>query len=589
MELCARCLFSPILIAGALLGGAAPVNAQTDSVLPLAVQDNRCTFVLDTAQPDRQFYVVIGSLACQGGPFRVRVHTEPTKDPVFLPLDHTTVDPAWLQDVRERNARLARARQQRPALRKDSASAAPPPQKVFHVLARAGGLEDPANYTAVVAELRALGRHCQAYVDRSYPDPAGLQPTLDNAVHTFDDVIYPKMTREVGTALDVDRDGRFTLLFTPCLGKLQSGKTKVDGFVRGSDFYRDLDAPFSNRCDLMYLSTDLRPGPYLRTIIAHEYAHAVSFCEHVLTRYLPGDPPGEEESWLDEGLAHLAEELGHDWSNLDYRISAFLNRPERYPLVVADYYRKGVWREPGMRGAAYLFLRWCRETHAPGLAARLIQSNISGITNLETATEEPFANLFRRWTLAMLQGPGWTISGADQASPFGRLLCGPCIRDVALAGQKQEIQIAGTAGTYLRLGEPSTPRTRVTITGEPGTTLQVSLLPLPRPRPRLVVHVEQQTGSNAVRLVVTALGGALALQDVAWERLDSASPADEDTSYRPSAAPLETIHNWFGSPGLAAGETRASTIISLPPGSGPLIWKVVARDNEGQLVRGWGR
>src|SRR5208337_4955642 len=124
-------------------------------------------------------------------------------------------------------------------------------------------------------------------------------------------------TQWFGCPLDVDRDGRFTLLFTAWLRKLQDGKVAVGGFVRGSDFYRDLEAPFSNRCDMMYLSTDLKPGPYLRTLIAHEYTHAVIFCEHVLGDHVAGLAARDEESWLNEGLAHLAEEMhGYSWDNL---------------------------------------------------------------------------------------------------------------------------------------------------------------------------------------------------------------------------------------------------------------------------------
>jgi hypothetical protein len=591
MEACARCSLS-VLVTAALFGGPVPAAAQADSALALAVRNDHCTFVLDTEQSGQQFYLVIGSLAREVGPFRILIQTRPTSDPLFLPVEEETVDRSWRFKVQERNARLERARQQQPALEEEAPLAAPrpPPQKIFHVLARTGRLDDAANYTAVVAELRALGRHCQAYVDRSHPDPAAVQPTLEDAIRTFDDEVYPKTAREFGRALDVDRDGRFTLLFTPCLGKLQAGKMKLDGLVRGSDFYRDLDPPFSNRCDLMYLSTALRPGPYLRTIVAHEYTHAVSFCEHVLTRYLPGVPPREEESWLDEGLAHLAEEFhGHGWSNLDYRISAFLNRPERYPLVVADYYGKGVWREPGMRGAAYLFLRWCRETHAPGLAARLIQSNLAGIDNLEAATEEPFAALFRRWTLALAQGPGWSLPSPARAAapPFGRLLCGPRLREVALAGQEQDFSLAGTAAAYLRLSDPSAPRTRVTIVADAGTALQVSLIPLPRPSPRLLLKVEKQADKTSVRLVLTAQGGPVELQDAAWEELDGIGPGNEGTSYRAGAAPLDTIHAWFGNPRLADGETRASTAIELPRNAGRLIWKVKARDMGGHSNDGF--
>jgi hypothetical protein len=34
----------------------------------------------------------------------------------------------------------------------------------------------------------------------------------------------------------VDRDGRFTILLTPRLTKLSTGKAALHGFVRGSDF-----------------------------------------------------------------------------------------------------------------------------------------------------------------------------------------------------------------------------------------------------------------------------------------------------------------------------------------------------------------
>jgi len=583
-----RSLPPRLLIALVLLGLLSPAPARTAPALPVAVRDDRCTFVLATAQADEQYYLVIGSLARQGGPFRVRIQTEASAGPEAIPLEPAATDLSWARRVQELNARLARARQQQSAPAVEQAPAAPPSQKVFHVLTGAGGLQDPANYTAVVADLRAVGRSCQVYVDRAHPDAVSLQSVVEDAVRAFDDEIYPKMANLLGRALDVDRDGRFTLLFSPWLGKLQHGKVAVDGFVRGSDFYRDLAAPFSNRCDMMYLSTSLRPGPHLRTILAHEYTHAVIFCEHVMATYLPEVSPRAEESWLDEGLSHLAEDAGgYSWSNLDYRISAFLNSPERYPLVVADYYGSGRWRDPGTRGAAYLFLRWCRDTYGAGLPTRLTQSNLAGVTNLETATEEHFAELFRRWSVALLEKEAWA-TGSDEARaaapPFGRLLCGPRVAEMSLAGAEQEIQLAGTAAAYVLLCAPNSSHARVAVTAERGTELQVSLVRLPLPAPRLRLRVESLPGATAVRLVLTAQGGALELQDAAWERLNPQGKANNDTSYRPSAARLQTIRSWFGDSALRAGETRSSTIIPLPASTGPWVWKVVGKDAAGHAV-----
>src|SRR5207302_214938 len=98
---------------------------------------------------------------------------------------------------------------------------------------------NPASYVTVIGERCAVGRHCQVYVDKDHADRAGLQPTVDDAVRAFDEEICPRACRSLGRAIDVDRDGRFTILFTSWLGKLSNGKVSLGGFVRGSDFYRD--------------------------------------------------------------------------------------------------------------------------------------------------------------------------------------------------------------------------------------------------------------------------------------------------------------------------------------------------------------
>jgi hypothetical protein len=546
--------------------------------LPVAVRDDGCALVLASGKDTPQYALVVGSLARQAGPFRVRIRTELTPEPECIPTE--SLNPSWAGHAED--TRACRSRlwiEDAPP-----ASSTPPARKVFHVLTRAGGLDKAANYTAVSADLLAVGRFCQAYVDRAHPDPANLLPLVKDAVRAFDEEIYPRAAASVGTALDVDRDGRFTLLFTPSLSKLQNGGAPVEGFVRGGDFYRDGATPYSNRCDMMYLSTELRPGLHLRTILAHEYTHAVVFCAHVLVPQAAGAAPRAEESWLDEGLAHLAEEMhGYSWSNLDYRISAFLSCPERNPLVMADYYVSGRWRDPGTRGAAFLFLHWCRVVHGPDLQARLTQSRLTGIGNVEAATQAPFAVTFRRWSVALLEGNGWRDLRAGAAAPLGRLLCGPRFTDVALAGAEQEVQLAATAVSYFRLHGSAAGHTRVTVTADSGADLQVTLVPMPRTR--LVLRVERNPERQA-RLVLTAYGGTVELQDAAWERLNPVGNA-EDTSYRCTAIPSQTAPAWFGRHTLKDGETITSMPIPLPATSEPLVWKVLGKDSAGHTVAGW--
>jgi hypothetical protein len=354
--------------------------------------------------------------------------------------------------------------------------------------------------------------------------------------------------------------------------------------------------------------------------------------------YQPQAPRQDEEGWLNEGLAHVVEDLhGYSWSNLDYRISAFLSAPERYQLVVPDYFHAGLFRSHGHRGAAYLFLRWCCDLYGDNLLKQLVQTNLAGTANLEAATHQRFADLFRQWTTALALGgtnfkseirnipnrsdsedreasltnaSGWHISdfgrevpgelhGIDIRQPLaGRLLCGPRFEEVVLDGGKQEIRLLGTSATFLLLHSPTKPGSRLIITTEPDSNLQVTLVRLPEQTGRLGLRVESQdalparSGSQTVRLAVTAHDQDLVLEHAAWERLVPTANRPEDTSYRPTdvSGNRTMLQTWFGDLHLKAGETRTSGIISLPRGGGPdesWVFKISATDTAGHHLSVW--
>jgi hypothetical protein len=578
--------------------------------------------VLPTGSPDDKYYLIVGSLALQPGPYPISIHTETASGPASIPVVNPTPDADWISRIHARHASLERARRARQAAPEYPPAQEPLGQRKFYLFVKDRGFQNPENYITVTAELRGVGRYCQVYVDRDdltppHPVPppqggraaVGLQPTVDDIVATFDKEVYPWARQLLGQAVDVDRDGRFTILLTGWLAKLANGRVSLGGFVRGSDFFRDLAPPFGNRCDMMYLNTDLKPGPHLHTILAHEYTHAVIFSEHVFGSYLPEGPRQDEEGWLNEALAHLVEDRhGYSWSNLDYRISAFLSAPERYQLVVRDYYDSGLFRSHGNRGATYLFLRWCCDRFGDDLMRQLIQSNLAGLPNLETATEQPFAELFRQWTVALAlsdkdpsptpRGPGL---GIDFHGPLGgRLLCGPRFDQVPLAKGASEIKLAGTSAAYLFLHSPEAQFSRVVITAEPGTEFQVTLVRLPEQTARLSLGLEAEglPAAKNVRLILTAHDQDVILEDAAWERLVPAANRPEDTSYqtaseRPRPAgkgiPDPVISTWFGDPHLRAGEARTSSVISLPTGDSTATWifKIAGTDAAGHHVSAW--
>jgi hypothetical protein len=143
----------------------------------------------------------------------------------------------------------------------------------------------------------------------------------------------------------------------------------------------------------------------------------ISFFHHVLAR------GGEaEEHWLNEGLSHIAEELGSrvfeqrypaplgrstttqlfpDSSNGFIRpqmLNAYIYLANTPVHSVTTFNGTGSIEE---RGAAWLFLRWLGDQKGDDIFRRLEQTSLTGIANVEARTGEPFARLFADFSIAL--------------------------------------------------------------------------------------------------------------------------------------------------------------------------------------------
>jgi hypothetical protein len=276
----------------------------------------------------------------------------------------------------------------------------PPDRRAFHLMARAGDPSSPANYERRAARLRALGARVQVYVDEADLD-AVSDEALRDVVRSFDDVIWPALAARFGPAADVDGDERLTVLFSALVGRVAPRGEPVDGYTRPADLDARIEPPMGNRADLVCLHPRLASGPHLRTVLTHEYAHAIIFSRRVLDE----GAGREEEGWLDEALAHLLEdELDFSRSNVDHRVRAYLAEPWAFSLVVDDYYTRGLFRSHGHRGAGYLFLRWCVAGRGPQALNALVTSSCSGVENLEASLGRSFEDLFHDWAVAQATG-----------------------------------------------------------------------------------------------------------------------------------------------------------------------------------------
>ncbi len=575
-------------------------------LVPIAVHDGVAEFDLPTTGRRDQFLLIVSSLCPQNGPFAMNVRAEPVSDPVPLRRHQPAVDPVWSEQIEQRRRELERSRRAMTAVPKTADRPRPPAEQTFWLMVRGDDFFDQKNYEAVRGRLVKLGEHCAVYLDAECSLDETKSKLAEDAATTFDRDVFPTAVKKLGRHRDIDGNGRFTLLFTPWLGRLAGGATSLGGFVRGSDFYDDGEPPIGNRCDMMYLNASLTPGPHLRTLIAHEYTHAITISEHVFTQYLPNKCGAEEESWLDEAIAHLAENLhGYSWSNLDYRISGFLNSPESYRLVVEDYYAADLWRGHGNRGATYLFLRWCVDQFGESLLRDLVQTNLCGIENVETSTGRPFAELYRAWSAAVFLSQSGLEARRDEVvrhvslrgSLGGRVLAGPQHEYLNLSGDSRQFPVAGTSTKYFIAHSPAQPGTRVRVSASPDAALQVSIRALPDSLARLelkATRVESSVADDGLPCFQVQLvehnGTPVTIERVAWERIMDGSNRETHRGAGFASLSANEVKDLFETNVVPAGGTINCPRLKLDaisPSDDRLVLKISGRDSAGNAAAAW--
>jgi len=199
---------------------------------------------------------------------------------------------------------------------------------------------------------------------------------------TFDQQVYPTLTKLLGAPSDLDHNGRVLLVFTPLLNEW--------GY-NGAFCVQDLLFPKTGQPqEVLYFRLPQGPSEvdFLCGMMGHELTHLI----HVTQRLRRG--LAAEELWLMEGLAAVGQDLaGFPHSNMT-RVKAYLQAPPRFSILNLDL-------SEGGRGGLYLFLRYLVDRFGTRLLARLVRGENTGVWNVEAATGMPFADLFRDWAAAV--------------------------------------------------------------------------------------------------------------------------------------------------------------------------------------------
>jgi hypothetical protein len=315
----------------------------------------------------------------------------------------------------------------------------PPDTKIFHVLS---DFSNNNTFKTDTANLKYTGAHILIYQSKNAPPPPNGFTDQDIAAfgNTFDQDLYTIDVATFGSPTDIDNNGRVIVLMSPIINHLTSASSCTNsGFIAG--FFDAIDLlpgqfTNSNGAEIFYA---LVPDPQATFSCAHsianveqltpstfihEFQHMISFGQHAIMRN-----GHEEDSWLNEGLSHVAEELGSRYYENKFPPPTGRTDPDQvFPdssqgFISGDLYNSyhflldpastdtadkasvSNWGNGDgtlvQRGGIWLFLRWLGDQQDSLVYGRLDQTTNTGVPNVEAASSVPFATLFGEYALAL--------------------------------------------------------------------------------------------------------------------------------------------------------------------------------------------
>ena len=284
-----------------------------------------------------------------------------------------------------------------------------------------------SSFVQVQAHARYVGQAGAIFVDDTIAAGGLTDQDINDLGVLFDTEMYPIDTTAFGRESDLDQNGVVIILLTDAVNAL-SGTCSNGSVILGYFYGLDLMAsePGSNDGEIFYSRVPDPTSPacghtrdrVLRTLpptFIHEFQHMISFNQHVLVR---GGAP--ENTWLNEGLSHFAEELGGRQmpdgavqgsassrgqqffeNDIDNAFSYLEQPAEAYLITPGNSF--GTLAE---RGANWLFVRWLADQYGGGdtlgtaVTRALVQSSRLGSDNVTAVTGRPFDELVGAWQLA---------------------------------------------------------------------------------------------------------------------------------------------------------------------------------------------
>jgi hypothetical protein len=216
----------------------------------------------------------------------------------------------------------------------------------------------------------------------------------------FEEVVRPRLTDHFGAEppFGPDNDRRLTILFTDAM------RPELFGLFNAADLFlaRPGDPALreSNQRKMLYVRFSGEDAASRHGAVAHEFAHMIQFWE----KRARAGANVNEEIWLAEGLAQLAEEIcGYGPAQGNARLSGLV----RDALVQMRTLSVTGWQGPADYGLSYLFARFLTEGGRYATTRReatraLVATGAVGQTNVTALARESFSRVLGRFGLCLL-------------------------------------------------------------------------------------------------------------------------------------------------------------------------------------------
>lgn len=341
-----------------------------------------------------------------------------------------------------------------------------PQERQFYVFSNfSGSTVNPDDFTLVTADLKYEGTHTLLYLDQTTHSTCINDSEAEALGLEFENSIYPTNTSSFGSEPDINGDGKVVILLTPLVNELTPDGGASAGYIAGFFMPGDLLPAYvpsgaSNGMEIYYSMVPDPGGEYgnvypkepalesIKGVTAHEFQHMIMFNYRVLIFGSGYSGAYMAELWVDEGLAHIAEDLNdHDQSNIN-RANLFLNDPGNVTLIQGG----DALTE---RGASFLFFRYLGDRFGVGVYWDIVQTRKTGIANIEEVTGYSFKELFTDWAATMYfesmevtpVDPKYSYSSFDMAAVFEPLR----VRQTNICGSPYNGDVKSYGPDFLRL------------------------------------------------------------------------------------------------------------------------------------------